>query len=117
MVAGALLLSACGDGRPPAARVEGFCAGIRQGEPIRDVLARYEEFDLQPGGFAPDPSERLGSVVDEKARPTLSGVLAEPTGSPPDRRPVCAIYYSERKKGGDDRVILAEFKADWPHRY
>jgi hypothetical protein len=45
------LLNGCEDGRPAAERVEAFCSGIQQGENINAVSARYEEFDLQPGGF------------------------------------------------------------------
>ena len=34
-----------------------------------------------------------------------------------DARPVCAIYYSSHELGGDDKVLLAEFKRDWTMRY
>lgn len=115
LVAGAL--SACTDSRPPAARVEGLCSGIKPGEPMAAVLARYEEYGLQPGGFAPRPAERLRGLIPDASISQLSGVLAEAAGSPASERPVCAIYYSDRQKGGDDRVVLAEFKAHWAHRY
>jgi hypothetical protein len=46
------LPNGCEDRRPAAERVEAFCSGIQQGENINAVSARYEQFDLQPGGFA-----------------------------------------------------------------
>jgi len=117
LVALCVLLSGCEDGRPAAERVEVFCSGIQQGENINAVSARYEEFDLQPGGFAPDPAERLSAIVTPEILLMVSGTLAEPSGSPAGARPVCAIYYSNRLKGGDDKVILAEFKREWAHRH
>jgi hypothetical protein len=112
-----LLLNACGDDRPPGQRVEAFCSSIRKGEPIDAVLARHDEFDLQPGGRPPDAASRLSAMVAADKMTTLSGVLAEPSGSPEGARPVCSIYYSDRLKGGDHRVILAEFKPEWVGRF
>jgi hypothetical protein len=112
-----LAASACGDSRPSAERVEAFCAQIRGGERIETALARFEEYDLQPSGVAQSPAERLAGTLDAEALTTISSVLAEPLGSPAGARPVCAIYYSNQMKGGDDRVILAEFKREWAARY
>jgi len=118
LLCGALLAAgACGDSRPAVERVEAFCAGITKGEQIQAVLARYEQFDLQPGGAAPAPAERVAGMPGAQAPTTIASVLAEPVGSPDGARPVCAVYYSSRLLGGDDAVILAEFKRDWVGRY
>jgi hypothetical protein len=113
-----LLLNACNEGSPPAERVKAFCSEVRKGEPIRTVLARYEEVGLQPGGSAPDARKRLAGIVAIDVMTTINGVLAEPKGTPfGATRPVCAIYYADRLLSGDDRVILAEFMSEWATRY
>ncbi|OGA80086.1 MAG: hypothetical protein A3G81_33895 [Betaproteobacteria bacterium RIFCSPLOWO2_12_FULL_65_14] len=66
---------------------------------------------------APAPAERVAGVPGAQAPTTIASVLAEPAGSPDGARPVCAVYYSSRLLGGDDAVILAEFKRDWVGRY
>jgi hypothetical protein len=118
LLCGALLAAgACGDSRPAVERVEAFCAGIAKGEQIKVVLARYDQFGLQPGGTAPAPAQRIAGMPDAQAPATITSVLAEPVGSPDGPRPVCAVYYSSRLLGGDNAVILAEFKRDWASRY
>ncbi|HVL34974.1 MAG TPA: hypothetical protein VM489_04810 [Burkholderiales bacterium] len=111
-----MLLGGCPDGRPAAERVAAFCASAK-GEDIKAVISRYEAYEMQPGGVAPDARQRLSELVDDKTLKTIASALAEPSGSEPGARAVCAIYYSSRELGGDGRVILAEFRPDWPHRY
>lgn len=112
-----LAAGACGDSRPAVERVEAFCAGITKGEQIKAVLARYDQFGLQPGGVAPAPAEHLAGMPGGQAPTTIASVLAEPVGSPDGPRPVCAVYYSSRLLGGDDAVIFADLKRDWVGRY
>lgn len=113
-----LLLNACKEGAPPAERVQAFCSEVRNGEPIKTALARYEEFGLQPGGSAPDARKRLAGIVGSDVVTAINGVLAEPKQTPLGAtRPVCAIYYSDRLLDGNDRVILAEFMLEWATRY
>ena len=112
-----LAAGACGDSRPAAERVEAFCAGITKGEQIKAVLARYDQFGLQPGGVAPAPAQRVAGMPNAQTPATITSVLAEPVGSRDGSRPVCAVYYSSRLLGGGDAVILAEFKRDWVGRY
>lgn len=117
VLAAGLIVSGCGAGRSPLEQVQAFCSGISNGENIKAVLGRYEKFGLQPGGTAGHARERLSGMVDAKSLDTISNVLAEPSPSRDAGRPVCAIYYSSRLLGGDDKVVLAEFKPDWAYRY
>lgn len=113
----AALLGGCGDNRPPAERTLAFCEGIRVGEPFTDVEARYAAFGMQVGGFARDPGERLDRGLTILERHKITGILAEPSGSPSGERPVCAIYYSDPFLGGNGKVVLTEFKPVWAHRF
>jgi hypothetical protein len=98
-------------------QVRAFCAGIRLGEQFTGVEARYSEFRLQVGGFAPDPGVRLEKSLPLKERQKITGILAEPAGSWSGERAVCAIYYSDPFLEGNGKVVLAEFKTAWAHRY
>lgn len=111
-----VLLIGCSDGRSQAERVRAFCESIKVGELFGKVDARYMTFQLQPGGFAPDPRERLTKSMAPEALNKVSGILFEPQGRIGEERPVCAIYYSNPLLGGDDGVVLAEFKAAWTRR-
>jgi hypothetical protein len=113
-VAAALLLGCRDNPRPPVERVQAFCSAVKVGESFDQVLERYPKFDLQPGGFAPDPKERFPDASPEALR-VIKGVLAEPEGAK-DVRPVCAIYYNDAFMDGDGKVILAEFKERWELR-
>jgi hypothetical protein len=118
MTAACLIVAACGDSRPAAERVATFCSAIKKGEQIEAVLARYAEFGLQPGGVPSDSANKFRGKVSGELQTTLSGVLAEPAGSALGvARPVCAVYYSERAKGGSDEVIFSEFSPEWTRRY
>lgn len=113
----AALLGGCGDSRPPAEGTLAFCEGIRVGEPFADVEARYATFGMQAGGFARDPGERPDRGLTILERQKVTGILAEPSGSHSDERPVCAIYYSDPFLGGNGKVVLTEFKPAWAHRF
>jgi hypothetical protein len=114
---GASLLGGCSGSETPAEDVRVFCDGIRVGEPFADVEARYSEFRIQAGGFARDPGERLGGRLPSQERQKVTGILVEPSGSWSGERAVCAIYYSDPFLEGNGKVVLAEFKAVWAHRY
>ena len=78
---GASLLAGCSVNESPAERVRAFCDGIRVGDLFADVEARYSAFQLQPGGFARDPGERLGGSLPAQERHKVTGILVEPSGS------------------------------------
>ena len=77
-VLGANLLGGCSGNETPAEQVRTLCGGIRVGEPFVDVEARYSEFRLQTGGFAPDPGVRLGESHPAQERQKIPGILVEP---------------------------------------
>lgn len=116
MVLLSMLLIGCSDGRAQAERVRAFCESIKVGELFEAVDARSMTFQLQPGGFAPDPRERLAKTIAPETLNKVSGILYEPQGRIEKERPVCAIYYSNPLLGGDDKIVLAEFKAAWTRR-
>jgi hypothetical protein len=60
---------------------------------------------------------RLGESLSPQERQKVTGILVEPSGTRSRERAVCAIYYSDPFLEGDGRVVLAEFKAAWAHRY
>ena len=72
---------------------------------------------MQAGGFARDPRTHLDSGLTMLERQKVTGILAEPSGSPSGERPVCAIYYSDPFLGGNGKVVLTEFKPAWAHRF
>jgi len=114
---GASLLGGCSGNDEPTEQIRAFCDGIRVGEQFVEVEARYSEFRLQPGGFAPDPGARLGESLSLQERQKVTGILVEPSGTRSRERAVCAIYYSDPFLEGDGKVVLAEFKAAWAHRH
>ena len=114
---GASLLGGCSGNDKPTEQIRAFCDGIRVGEQFVEVEARYSEFRLQPGGFAPDPGVRLGESLSLQERQKVTGILVELSGTRSTERAVCAIYYSDPFLEGDGKVVLAEFKAVWAHRY
>ena len=116
-LAGASLLGGCSDGRSPAERVRAFCDGVRVGEPFVDAEARYSAYRLQPGGFAPDPKQRLVGAIPAQDLDKVSGILVESPAPAGEERPVCAVYYGNPFLTGDGKVILAEYKAAWRLRY
>ncbi len=113
----AIALAACTDKPIAADQVRAFCDAIGPDEPFAAVEGRFPKNQLQPGGFAPDPKERLAQIVPEDQMRTISTMLLEPSGAASDERPVCAIYYSDPVRGGDGRVVLAEFKPAWRRRF
>jgi hypothetical protein len=117
IVLGALAAGACGDNRPPAERVQAFCSGVKAGEDIEAVEARFPQYGLQPGGVLPDPTEKVKHQVAPDKLAAVSGLLAEPARSPEGPRPVCAIVYSDRLLDGTNEVLFAEFREAWTGRY
>jgi hypothetical protein len=111
------LLGGCAESQPSVERVSAFCSGVRAGEQFTEVEARYSQFRLQTGGFAPDPGVRLEKSLPLKERQKITGILAEPEDSWSGERAVCAIYYSDPFLEGNGKVVLAEFKAAWAHSY
>lgn len=116
MVLLSVLLAGCSDGRPQVEHVRTFCESIKIGELFGEVDARHMTYQLQPGGFAPDPRERLTKSIAPEALNKVSGILFEPHGRIGKERPVCAVYYSNPLLSGDDKVVFAEFKASWSRR-
>jgi hypothetical protein len=111
-----MLLIGCSDGHSQTVQVRKFCESIKTSELFGAVDARSISFQLQPGGFAPDSRTRLANTVAPEALNKVSGILYEPQGPIGEKRPVCAIYYSNPLLGGDDKIVLAEFKAFWNRR-
>ena len=112
-----MTLGACGDNRTALERVQQFCSGMRPGESLEAVQARYGLFGLEPGGMAAAPHVRLVGAISGDQIPAATGVLAEPKGSPLHQpRPVCAIYHHDQFKGGNGAVLLAEFKPTYAAR-
>ena len=72
---------------------------------------------MQVGGFARDPREHLDKELTALERQKVTGILAEPSGSPSGERPVCAIYYSAPFLEGNGKVVLTEFKPAWAYRF
>lgn len=97
--------------------VSAFCSGIRAGEQFAEVEARYSQFHLQTGGFATDPGVRLEKSLPLKERQEITGILAERAGSRSGERAVLCDLYSDTFLEGNGKVVLAEFKAAWAHRY
>lgn len=88
MVLLSMLLIGCSDGRAQAERVRAFCESIKVGELFEAVDARSMTFQLQPGGFAPDPRERLAKTIAPETLNKVSGILYEPQGRIEKERPI-----------------------------
>ncbi len=108
----AATVASCGSHDDDLAVVSQFCEEIAIGTLYEVVRERAQQAKLQTGGTAP---RRDHGTEEKKAE--VTGMLLERMGSPSDKRPVCAVYYSDPFKGGDGKVIHKEFMPAWERRY
>lgn len=114
MMAVVVISTGCGDGRSQEERVSQFCQGIKIGEPYDVVAARMAAYDLQANDRAPNIQGGLAGKMPEEDLRKVIGILVEASGSISSTpRPVCVLYHNDSFLGGDSRIVLVEFKADW----